>query len=341
MRWFACLTLIAAGCSAGGGYIPRRDGGFQDFAGPHDMSFNNNSDMPRTASCSDGIQNGTETDIDCGGGSCAPCAAGRHCLSQTDCTTNSCVNGTCAAGTSCTNGIRDGSETDIDCGGPSCSPCPNGASCLQARDCQSFSCQNGFCANASSCSDGIQNGSETDIDCGGGTCPACSNGRRCNSSNDCQSFSCSSGLCCGSGTANCDGQSFNGCEVTLNSDPLNCGACFNNCNGLQCSNGNCVQGGNFTHADGFGDSWSDATPTGTYSQAEAMTACTTYVQKHGLAFACATDCGCNSGVDPCVYYKDTINTPFVWFYGTGTLKGETSANCCIDNASCLNSGSWN
>lgn len=45
--------------------------------------------------CTDGIQNGTETGVDCGG-TCVPCT--------------------------CTNGIQDGTETGIDCGG-SCNPC--------------------------------------------------------------------------------------------------------------------------------------------------------------------------------------------------------------------------
>ncbi|GAA4271212.1 hypothetical protein GCM10022258_05050 [Aquimarina gracilis] len=52
-----------------------------------------------TPSCNDGIQNGDETGIDCGG-SCQPC--------QTTPT--------------CNDGIQNGNETGIDCGG-SCAPC--------------------------------------------------------------------------------------------------------------------------------------------------------------------------------------------------------------------------
>ncbi len=52
-----------------------------------------------TPTCSDGIQNGNETGVDCGG-SCSPC--------QTTPT--------------CSDGIQNGNETGVDCGG-SCPPC--------------------------------------------------------------------------------------------------------------------------------------------------------------------------------------------------------------------------
>ncbi len=55
------------------------------------------SDDSTPATCTDGILNGTETGIDCGG--------------------------TCAACSSCSDSIQNGAETDIDCGGASCLPC--------------------------------------------------------------------------------------------------------------------------------------------------------------------------------------------------------------------------
>ncbi len=54
-----------------------------------------------TPTCTDGIQNGDETGIDCGGSSCQPCQ----------------VTPTC------TDGIQNGDETGVDCGGTSCQPC--------------------------------------------------------------------------------------------------------------------------------------------------------------------------------------------------------------------------
>ncbi len=50
------------------------------------------------ASCFNGIQDGTETGVDCGGPDCGPCAT-------------------------CDDGIKNGQETGIDCGGPDCEPC--------------------------------------------------------------------------------------------------------------------------------------------------------------------------------------------------------------------------
>lgn len=50
------------------------------------------------ASCFNGIKDGTETGVDCGGPDCGPCAT-------------------------CDDGIKNGQETGIDCGGPDCEPC--------------------------------------------------------------------------------------------------------------------------------------------------------------------------------------------------------------------------
>ncbi len=46
-------------------------------------------------SCSDGMRNDTETDVDCGG-SCGACAEGKTCTVGRDCTNGTCFAGTCA-----------------------------------------------------------------------------------------------------------------------------------------------------------------------------------------------------------------------------------------------------
>lgn len=48
-----------------------------------------------SARCDDGVQNGLETDLDCGGGQCIACVLGQHCLLARDCRSNSCVAGVC------------------------------------------------------------------------------------------------------------------------------------------------------------------------------------------------------------------------------------------------------
>src|SRR5262249_40040557 len=75
-------------------------------------------------SCVDGVQNGAESDIDCGGGACARCAKGKSCTYDADCASGLCrlSDHVCGAPT-CDDKRKDGEETDIDCGG-SCPPCP-------------------------------------------------------------------------------------------------------------------------------------------------------------------------------------------------------------------------
>lgn len=53
--------------------------------------------------CQDGVRNGNETDVDCGG-SCPRCATGKTCATRNDCASALCTNGvcqTCAAAADC------------------------------------------------------------------------------------------------------------------------------------------------------------------------------------------------------------------------------------------------
>ncbi len=61
------------------------------------------SDCPACPTCSDGVQNGSETGIDCGGPDCNVCET-------------------------CDDGIQNGDETGVDCGGPDCDPCSSSGS---------------------------------------------------------------------------------------------------------------------------------------------------------------------------------------------------------------------
>ena len=102
----------------------------------------------------DGVKNGNETDIDCGGGAPAPlCANGKTCVTgATDCTSLVC-NVTCQAPTG-SDGVKNGNESDIDCGGtntgaPKCDPT---YACTGTTDCKSDGCDyNNKCAVARSC----------------------------------------------------------------------------------------------------------------------------------------------------------------------------------------------
>ena len=47
-------------------------------------------------SCTDGRQNGDETDVDCGGSCTTKCAPGKHCALSTDCQSGICMGGVCS-----------------------------------------------------------------------------------------------------------------------------------------------------------------------------------------------------------------------------------------------------
>ncbi len=107
------------------------------------------------ATCNDGIQNGNETGVDCGGG-CNPCAT-------------------------CNDGAKNGNETGVDCGGD-CAPCATCNDGIQNGNETGIDC-GGDCAPCVTCNDGIQNGNETGVDCGG-TCGPCVVDNYCVSSSD-------------------------------------------------------------------------------------------------------------------------------------------------------------
>ena len=101
-------AALAAGCNA----QPPTPGGT-------DGGTDGGSAAP-PGTCHDGVQDGHETAVDCGGG-CDGCPAGDACGAGTDCHSGVCEDGTCQA-PSCSDGVRNGDETAVDCGG-SCGPC--------------------------------------------------------------------------------------------------------------------------------------------------------------------------------------------------------------------------
>jgi hypothetical protein len=90
--------------------------------------------------CTDGAQNGAETDTDCGGAEdCPRCSEGDSCIVGSDCTSGVCGDAdTCAAPT-CFDEVENGGESDTDCGG-SCGACADGNTCRLDTDCDSQTC---------------------------------------------------------------------------------------------------------------------------------------------------------------------------------------------------------
>ncbi|MEM8525362.1 MAG: M43 family zinc metalloprotease [Bacteroidota bacterium] len=107
--------------------------------------------------CDDGIQNGDEEGVDCGGSVCPPCM-----MEPT-----------------CDDGIQNGDEEGVDCGGSDCPPCMMEPTCddgIQNGDEEGVDCGGSDCPPCMiepTCDDGIQNGDEEGVDCGGSDCPPC------------------------------------------------------------------------------------------------------------------------------------------------------------------------
>ncbi len=148
------------------------------------------ADVPVTE-CGDGVKNGAETDVDCGGGVCGACGGGRACVEARDCISRQCAMGRCVD--SCADGTRNNDETDVDCGG-SCDACADGRKCGKPADCASGTCSGGICG-VSKCDDGVKNGDETDVDCGGTVCPRCALGKGCSGAASCVTSFCAAGVC--------------------------------------------------------------------------------------------------------------------------------------------------
>lgn len=142
------------------------------------------------ATCDDGLRNGTETDVDCGG-ECGVCDVLQACEVGQDCIHDVCDAGTCAEPT-CDDGVLNGTEVDVDCAGD-CERCEAGQACDTADDCQSGVCADSGCQPAA-CDDGVWNGIETDLDCGG-DCAPCERFQACDDSDDCADTVCVEGIC--------------------------------------------------------------------------------------------------------------------------------------------------
>ncbi len=116
--------------------------------------------------CEDGLQNGEETSVDCGGPDCSPCEGGASCEDDSDCQNQTCLEGACAASCAlpwggsighgenvtayqaateecgsecesetrtCDNGTLSGSYTEQSCSAP-CADCP--AETVSWDDCE-------------------------------------------------------------------------------------------------------------------------------------------------------------------------------------------------------------
>jgi hypothetical protein len=131
------------------------------------------STAPAAPSCTDGIKDGNETDVDCGGGTCPPCALGKDCNVGTDCASGYCSGGVCVA-----------------------APLANGSACTSGSQCSSSHCVDGVCCN-NACSGTCQACDQALTGASDGTCAnvmagqnnpsnPCPDGEVCNGSGACE-----------------------------------------------------------------------------------------------------------------------------------------------------------
>ncbi len=178
-----CTVLSSLdGLSGGGGLDAGADGSRPTVPGDGSTA-DTAPPMPR---CDDGLMNGTETDVDCGGVCGATCGEGDGCQADRDCVDGLCrvSDGTCRA-PSCTDTVKNQDETDVDCGGI-CPQCMNGDGCMDNTDCVSGFCQmSDSTCRPSGCADSLMNQDETDVDCGGVCGATCEVDEMCLLDGDC------------------------------------------------------------------------------------------------------------------------------------------------------------
>lgn len=158
------------------------------------------------------------------------CTAGPH--QQNGCAAGACMPSCSPGFLHCSQDPADGCEVDKLTDPQNCGAC--GVRCLQRANatpgCSAGQCGIGSCAAGfGDCNQVVDDGCETSLtgvkDCGrcGNACPTPANA----------SPGCNAGQCgiagCNSGFGDCDGASFDGCEIDLRSDALNCGRCANLC----------------------------------------------------------------------------------------------------------------
>ena len=202
--------------------------------------------------------NGCETNLNTTVAHCGSCGAACPDRPQATAICDSAQCGFACIGTfaDCDGTVGNGCEVNLSGDVSNCGAC--GQTCGTANGtptCTSGACAITCLAGWGDCDQLNQNGCEGHTDADPVNCGAC--GNVCGSANGtpfCTSGSC--GLVCHGEFANCDGDHVNGCEIDLDTDPDNCGACGRSCLGAQCSNGLCVPkpvatASRFTISEGF------------------------------------------------------------------------------------------
>jgi hypothetical protein len=256
--------------------------------------------------CDEDPSNACETDIQSALAHCGGCGAACSDANGAP----SCTEGVCSIACdpgfeSCDGGVGNGCESELASDPLHCGGCgiacdgTHGTPTCSAGTC-GITCDAGF----SDCDGDPSNGCEVDLDSDAAHCGGC--GIACDGTNG--TPTCSAGTCgitCAAGYADCDGDAANGCEVNVDGDTANCGACATACSTTNatpsCTAGVCA----VACSAGFADCDGDAA-TGCESElandplhcGACVVACST---ANGAASCTAGVCGitCNPGFDDC------------------------------------------
>ena len=133
-----CATMDGNVCDGKGNCVECVDNA--QCTGANEICDNNSCVVD---SCANGQKDNNETDEDCGGSDCDPCANGLDCIENSDCQSLVCDDTakTCSAPT-CDDTVQNGDETGVDCGGTSCLLC-DGDACTDDTECKSGDCDTG------------------------------------------------------------------------------------------------------------------------------------------------------------------------------------------------------
>jgi hypothetical protein len=217
---------------------------------------------PGWADCNNDPKDGCEANLALDTMNCTACGMACMLPHANNACSNGCYIAACDFGwDDCNQNMDDGCETSVladanNCGscGNKCAAAPNAtASCL-AGNCILDKCLNGFTDCDMKPQNGCETNTGTDINNCGQCGNVCANGLVCkNGSCTCQACnfpnamsSCVNNMCmmgaCNAGFADCNKLPNDGCEVSTDTDPKNCGSCGNVCpmNLPGCMNGQCI-----------------------------------------------------------------------------------------------------
>ncbi|MEZ4459947.1 MAG: EGF domain-containing protein [bacterium] len=193
MNWmnqnFLLAVMLGALVASCGTDDPKKTGTTDEDTGTTVDAGPDTSDGSTTF-CDNGVLDGDETDVDCGG-SCDACALGSACVEATDCAQGTCLDGVCAlaVGSEC--------QADDECGSGRCEAVGEQQICT--TDCtttcpgQGLACFEGRCVPNTYCDDPDMDGLGSGPGCTGSPCQLCASDATCTQNLDVFVCTCNDG----------------------------------------------------------------------------------------------------------------------------------------------------